>query len=63
MCEDRAKAVKKLLEQAMAASKAGSPRSAFETLIVAIGYQQDQIRDLERQAEQAAEYQQEQNEL
>ena len=63
MCEHRAKVVKTLLDQALAAAKSGEHIWAIQKLIFAIGYQQDQIRDLERQAEQAADYQREQNEL
>lgn len=63
MCEHRAKVVKQLLEQALTAAKAGEHIWAIQKLIFAIGYQQDQIRDLERQAELAADYQREQNDI
>jgi hypothetical protein len=61
MCEHRAKVVKTLLNQALTATKAGDHLWAIQKLIFAIGYQQDQIRDLERQAEIAADYEEEQN--
>lgn len=62
MCDLRAKTVKTLLEQALTAAKAGEHIWAIQKLIFAIGYQQDQIRDLERRAEAAEDYQREQNE-
>lgn len=63
MCEHRAKVVGRLLDQALTATKSGDHVWAMQKLIFAITYLQEQIGDLERQAELAADYQREQNGL
>lgn len=55
MCSEREKVVKTLLDQAIKAAQRGEHIFAIQKLTFAIGYQQDQIRDLERRAEAAAE--------
>lgn len=53
VCEQRAKVVKTLLDQAIKAAQRGEHLFAITKLTFAIGYQQDQIRDLERRKESA----------